>query len=246
MLYAMEGLAAPDDAYEIGLNYVKGDPRRKIVKKYMNAVLNDSSRRYRLSLDELERLGLSHGELHARLSDLHQPIAKHFNSGVGVDLQFYDSEIAEQVMLNLIEQGEVCLPIHDSFIVRVNAVEKLKRAMIDAFTKRFYMAPGVKFEFGYRGNAMKQPRNTILSAQALTLAEKLALHIDEYSLVSDFFNSWEQANFSDEEIFYKTEELNFEVSHRKDLGLIPIHKHKFYGLPLITVAQQAAAHLTVT
>jgi hypothetical protein len=241
MLYAMEGLSPPHDAYEIGLNYLKNDPRRKIVKRYMNAVLNDSSRRYRLAPDELECIGLSHGELHARLSNLHKPIAKYFNSGVGVALQFYDSEIAEQVMLNLMEQGEVCLPIHDSFIVRANALGKLKYAMTDAFTKRFSVTPGVKFEFANEGNGMKQPRSAILSAQGLTLAEKIALHMDEYSLIRNFFNSWEQANFTDQQICDRDRALNLEISHRKDLGLPPLHRHKFFGLPLFFLAQHPAA-----
>jgi hypothetical protein len=241
MLYAMEGLAPPHDSYDIGLNYVKDDPRRKIVKRYMNAVLNDSSRRYRLKPKELECLGLSHVELHARLSDLHKPIAKHFNSGVGVELQFYDSVIAEQVMLRLMEQGEVCLPIHDSFIVRVNAVEKLQRAMTAAFSERFSQAPGFKLEFGYSGVAMRQPRPAILLAEDLTPIEKFNRHRAEFSLVSGFFNSWEQANFSDEEIDCRDRALDLEIRHRKDLGLPPIYQHKSYGLHLFKIAQHLAA-----
>lgn len=245
MLYAMEGLAPPNDAYDIGLNYVTDDPRRKIVKRYMNAVLNDSSRRYRLEPNELKRLGLSHVELHARLSDLHKPIAKHFNSGIGVDLQFHDSEIAEQVMLRLMEQGEVCLPIHDSFIVRVKAADKLQRAMTAAFSERFFQAPGFKLEFGYRGVAMRQPRRALLFAKGLTPFERLGLHMAEFSLIRGFFNSWERANFTEEQIDIRLRALNFEVGHHKDSGLPAIHQHKFYGLPLVMDAQHGAALLSV-
>lgn len=245
MLYAMEGLAPPNDAYDIGLNYVADDPRRKIVERYMNAVLNDSSRRYRLEPHELKRLGLSHGELHARLSDLHKPIAKHFNSGIGVDLQFHDSEIAEQVMLRLMEQGEVCLPIHDSFIVRVKAADKLQRAMTAAFSERFSQAPGFKVEFGYRGVAMRQPRRALLFAKGLAPFERLGLHMAEFSLIRGFFNSWERANFTEEEIGIRLRALNFEIGHLKDSGLPAIHQHKFYGLPLFMDAQHGAALVSV-
>jgi hypothetical protein len=241
MLYAMEGLAPPDDSYDIGLNYVKDDPRRKIVKRYMNAVLNDSSRRFRLEPKELKCLGLSHGELHVRLSDLHKPIAKYFNSGIGVDLQFRDSEIAEKVMLRLMEQGEVCLPIHDSFIVRVSAVEMLEREMTAAFSQSFSQAPGLKIEFGYGGTSMRQPRRAILLAKGHTPMEKFNLHRAEFSLVSGFFNSWEQANFSDAEIDCRDRALDLEISRLKDLGLPPIHRHKSYGLPLFAIAQHLAA-----
>ena len=46
-------------------------------------------------------------------------------------LQFKDSQIAEAVMLQMLP--EPCLPIHDSFIVRKDQAQKLKRVMNEQF-----------------------------------------------------------------------------------------------------------------
>jgi hypothetical protein len=199
----------------------------------LNAVLNDSSKKYTLKPNELEILGLTHAELHNRLSKLHAPIAKHFNTGVGVELQCQDSEIAQEVMLRLMDKGEVCLPIHDSFIVRVQARALLYKTMQDVFQERFSQNPGIKPEFGYKGISMAQPRKEILAAKKLSLIEAFASHMNDYSLMNDFFFSWERANFSNEEIELRCRGLNLERNYGKDLGLSVIDRHKLFGLPML-------------
>ena len=61
----------------------------------------------------------------------HEPIKKFFGTGYGVKLQFKDSQIAEAVMLEMLP--EPCLRIHDSFIVRKDQAQKLKRVMNEQF-----------------------------------------------------------------------------------------------------------------
>ena len=62
-------------------------------------------------------------ELKARILEKH-PIMKTFlKKGVGLNYQFRDSEIAEKIMLRLMEIGIVCPPVHDSFICSRLAVE---------------------------------------------------------------------------------------------------------------------------
>ncbi len=231
ILYAQLGTSPPNDVYDIGLNYVPNDPRRLLVKKYMNAVLNDSTRKFRLSHHELKRIGLSHDELHKRLTKLHAPIAHHFNSGVGVDLQFVDSEMAEEVMLRLMNQGEVCLPIHDSFIVRVQAAVLLWKTMEGVFIEKFGHKPGIKPEAGYKGHSMGGPRKEILFDAGLSLFEKFTKHLNEYSIVQDFHQSWERTILSAEESRLVYRAMNQEHAHMKDWGLPSIHRHKFWGLP---------------
>ena len=51
----------------------------------------------------------------------------------GLHLQFLDSEIAERVMLELMPQGIVALPVHDSFLVRQDFLPQLTAAMLKAF-----------------------------------------------------------------------------------------------------------------
>jgi hypothetical protein len=232
MLYAMEGLSLTTDAYDIGLDFSQDKRQRPLVKRYLNAVLNDSSKKYTLKPNELEILGLTHAELHDRLSKLHAPIAKHFNTGVGVELQCQDSEIAQEVMLRLMDKGEVCLPIHDSFIVRVQAVALLYKTMHDVFQERFKQAPGIKPEFGYKGVSMAKPRRQILAAKQLNIVERFTQHLNDYSVMNDFYVSWERANYSNEDIEARCRALNYEHGLYKELGLFPMHLHKFYGLPL--------------
>ena len=54
-------------------------------------------------------------------------------SGVGLQLQFIDSEIAEQVMLEFARQDKPIIPIHDSFIVKAEDEELLRQGMITAY-----------------------------------------------------------------------------------------------------------------
>jgi hypothetical protein len=53
---------------------------------------------------------------------------------VGLSFQYQDSQIAEQVMLKLLEQDITCLPVHDSFIVARQFGNELIAAMREAFS----------------------------------------------------------------------------------------------------------------
>jgi len=59
-------------------------------------------------------------------------------------LQKLDSNIAEEVMIDLYAQDIVVLPIHDSFIVRKGDEGYLKSAMNRAFQKHVDAIPGLK------------------------------------------------------------------------------------------------------
>lgn len=60
---------------------------------------------------------------------IHSKINKHFNSGVGLRLQFEDSVIAMIIMKKLTEQDIICLCVHDSFIVEEKHQKSLEEAM---------------------------------------------------------------------------------------------------------------------
>jgi hypothetical protein len=64
---------------------------------------------------------------------MHKPIDKFFFSEAWKWLQRIDSEIAEKVMLKLLDHSCTALPIHDSFIVRSSAEGRLREAMNEAF-----------------------------------------------------------------------------------------------------------------
>jgi hypothetical protein len=59
----------------------------------------------------------------------HVDIAHAFGSDAGARLMRKDSDITEQVMMDMIRQGVVPLSIHDSYIVPANQGERLREAM---------------------------------------------------------------------------------------------------------------------
>ena len=72
--------------------------------------------------------------LEQAILSLHSPIAKHFNTGVGLKLQRLDSDIAMSVIdqfVNVLKRPIVS--IHDSFIVSVRDTESLILLMADCY-----------------------------------------------------------------------------------------------------------------
>lgn len=70
----------------------------------------------------------------------------HDKEGVGLQLQYLDSQIAEYVMLDLLKEGITCLPVHDSFIVDRRFVNKLQDAMNRGYQTYAPGIPKQKFE----------------------------------------------------------------------------------------------------
>ena len=135
MLYTIEKKPVPaGDLY--ALEGVDPD-MRDLVKTLVNTMLNAKSINSALkAIEKAPPEGFegvsSYAEL-KRLSDKilakHEPISRHFGSGVGRSLQYKDSRIAEGIMLDLDRLGIVCLPVHDSFIVQTRYEKKLREAM---------------------------------------------------------------------------------------------------------------------
>jgi len=61
------------------------------------------------------------------------PIATSFFSDQGVHLQFVDSEIMSYVITALTLEGEACLPVHDSVVVRKSLEQKVTLLMREAY-----------------------------------------------------------------------------------------------------------------
>jgi len=192
------------DPYDIGLNYInESDPRRKLVKKYINAILNDEHNKFRLSHDELYTLGISSRELHARVVRRHPKIAKHFNTGIGLHLQFVESEIAQNVMMTFLQDNEACLPIHDSFIVRHQKIEKLEYVMQESFQRQFNSKIKIKSENLFLGERMAAP-NPDLIPQGLPYKEQASTfhqgHNNRVSMSFDYYAGWVMATQTLDEI----------------------------------------------
>ena len=147
MLYILANQKAPENIYDVGIMTPGDSPydsqiephksRRKIIKKFMNALINDEQGLYRLSAADSNKLGMSHEQLKQAVVDKHPVLVRSFCTDAGLYLQFLDSEIAIRVMMRLMSQQIVALPIHDSFLVQVEFEQELMAAMREEFTAVF-------------------------------------------------------------------------------------------------------------
>jgi len=196
-LYAREHQTMDgDDPYDIELTDYQGsgDPRRKIVKKYLNAILNDSKSLYRVDSADLRRLGLKAKELRRRVDRKHKKIKHMFRTGVGLELQYIDSKIAEQVMLRFAEMGEVCLPVHDSFVVRRGREKHLLTVMQEEFEREtgstIQIRPWVGGELdgiGTLSDAVQPPAG---QSSMTAFGSMMSAHLKSYSISMGYLNSW--------------------------------------------------------
>jgi hypothetical protein len=139
MLYLLDGQRPPQNIYDLGIIYPDEPPydpdlqphkaRRKTIKRFLNALINDEREQHRLSKTGLRQLKLSHEQLKELVLTKHPVIAKAVGTDTGSYLQFLDSRIACGVMLRLMNQGIVALPVHDSFLVQREFESELITAM---------------------------------------------------------------------------------------------------------------------
>jgi len=134
ILYAREGVDIGDDDPYVIEGY---EDRRSVVKIALNIILNAESKDKAINAiyknDRLNTNKETAKDIYKRLEERHPKIKKYFGSGEGVKLQYIDSQVAEQVMLNLVKDNIVVLPVHDSFIVRMSHQIDLHEEMDKAF-----------------------------------------------------------------------------------------------------------------
>ncbi|MBZ9808315.1 hypothetical protein [Mesorhizobium sp. ESP-6-2] len=132
MLYAKVGEQLEGDAYAID-----GLPSelRPLVKATTLAIINAPGRIRAPSKSALPE-GISWKDLQQAILEKHRPIAEYFRSGEGIRLQRLDSDIAEDVILGMMERGIPVLPIHDSFIVPEGLADEMSATMLDAYQQR--------------------------------------------------------------------------------------------------------------
>ncbi|WP_036501495.1 hypothetical protein [Nitrosococcus oceani] len=133
MLYATEGLEPPEDPYQV--EKLAGVDRT-MIKKITNILLNAKS-----LLSAKRAISQEYPENPSELTILaiqekHKSIEKYFHTGMGIQLQYWDSVIAEQVMLAMNDKcWQPCLPVHDSFLVTRGSEHRLKECMEEAFNE---------------------------------------------------------------------------------------------------------------
>ena len=151
MLYAMKGLALPEDPYRLE-GYPDTDEMRSFLKPLLLMIVNAKNEqgairgmRKKVGKDankakrwgrEIVPLGVEirtdaqYREVMGSLMHRHEPIKEFFFTEMGSYLQHLDSQIAEAVMLHLADNyDQAVLPVHDSFIVDFRFASTLRDSM---------------------------------------------------------------------------------------------------------------------
>jgi len=154
MMYLEANLSPPEgDLYDIGLHF-DGIPydkdiepyksKRKVIKTYINALINDDRGNYKLSSEQIETLGMNTAQLEAAVLKKHPIINNIKGKGHGLRYQFIDSQIAEKVMMKLLDKDILCLPVHDSFICQERHLSQLKKVMKQSYKEVLGIMPKLK------------------------------------------------------------------------------------------------------
>lgn len=197
--YALEGLDPPDDPYDFGLPGYRGaeDARRAIIKRFVNASLNDKAKRFRLDAEEVQALGISQRALKDLMLKTHAPVAHQFFSDAGLRLQRLDADIAESVMLQLLQKSIVCLPVHDSFIVGFpygqDLVAAMERAFLDATGRPARMAWA-------KPVALPHPfADGVISSDGRSALDHVRRELDSYGAADAYFRSWASIHWDEDD-----------------------------------------------
>jgi hypothetical protein len=114
--YRLDAIAAYEAAKGLPPNYF-----REGVKAMTQALINDrkGGRPERILLHDAPSFlpAFRRPEVRRMIEEKHTPIAEAFGSGAGLRLQRIESDLALEVISELMRKGVVALPVHDSFLV---------------------------------------------------------------------------------------------------------------------------------
>jgi hypothetical protein len=144
----------------------------------------------------------------------HVAIKDWFFSGQGINLQYWDSQIAMEILRTLTDQGVPCLPLHDSFIVSHPQAEGLREVMFQAFHKVTGRHPKVDSKFSLIDANRARPLAELEAEHRAKMVD--GSYSDEfrrdYSLYVDSIKEWKRINGKDNIfLFNKGLKLNREV-----------------------------------
>ena len=205
LLYASEGveLDLNTDVYNLGFDAWMGDkdPRRPIIKTYVNAVFNDENETYRVSPKDLKLLDVSNQqELRDKLYTAHDRVnlKDRITSGWGLESQYLDSEIALQLMYQFAIHDDPLLPVHDSFITKKGNELYLQQLMLDTFERvakgktRVDVTPSLPNEGFKEKDSSKDYSKTYVGQEILDKYITNKDPLGEYSLMNRYLESWKK------------------------------------------------------
>ncbi|MDA9171436.1 hypothetical protein N9O69_05090 [Alphaproteobacteria bacterium] len=183
-----------EDAY----SRVLGEEHRDVVKEAFNAMFQSNtsleSKPKDINLDNIE---MTWKELKQAILNAHKPIKDLFFTGLGNKLQFEDSIMAENVMLQFARMDYPALPIHDSFIMHhafgndgSKEESELEEAMRRAFHDRFHRDIGISRELIKRPETKDKNNTHPEITEDLEDLEELLDGESDYSLWHARDNMW--------------------------------------------------------
>ena len=123
-----------EDAYD----RILGHEHRDLSKQIFNACLNASKELKRPPKGmKISHTGKTWKDIKRCLFTAHPQIKEAFFTDQGMELQYRDSQMAEQVMLTFAKAEKPILPVHDSFLVLIDDKELLLEEMQSAYTSVF-------------------------------------------------------------------------------------------------------------
>lgn len=147
-LYALEKLPMPEfsdgDPYNLSASIPRGVFKRVFILCLNTLSQNGSWFAMKNQINDLDFNGRDiliknipdkqkFDEIVSIIKKAHPVVDGYFYRRYGLTLMNLDSQIAEFVLMSMMEQGIICLGIHDSFIVQKDKEEELRRAMHDAY-----------------------------------------------------------------------------------------------------------------
>ena len=129
-----------EDAYD----RILGHEHRDLSKQIFNACLNASKELKRPPKGmKISHTGKTWKDIKRCLFTAHPQIKEAFFTDQGMELQYRDSQMAEQVMLTFAKAEKPILPVHDSFLVLIDDKELLLEEMQSAYTFFFGKSIGI-------------------------------------------------------------------------------------------------------
>jgi hypothetical protein len=126
----------------ISLNASNKNKAYGAIRKYMCNGIED--REIQLEWEEAIPNRQAFNSILTLISNSHPILNNYLCSGIGLKLQYMDSQIAEYVINKLTEQNIVALCIHDSFRVQRRYEVELRRFMIEAYIESGYHRPCIE------------------------------------------------------------------------------------------------------
>lgn len=136
LIYQLEGKPLPSDADPYAVQGWEGEERRGWAKTAFQKIVNSQpgARIYKPQDVPTSKIGKGGWQkLIADLTRNHAEISGWLRSGRGLELQRIDSDMAEWIMLAMLDQGICCLTIHDNFIVPRSHEHHLRQAMMQGY-----------------------------------------------------------------------------------------------------------------